>query len=414
MLIIAKKELLKQEFNSCSVVCNVTGISYQILQPKTIKGLAFEQEHPLASKKEAIEFAKLSYREHKECANTILAGAILTILRSYNLRHDNLSSREANIYISNQSTDVLSNVLHFVASISDRSAKRIPKVAISEEATIDTWLWASRAALTEPITREVATQKTVKLPKTNKSTNILVQSIEPATRKNVRDLLASIKEIIAPKLYSILKISQTGNTMATMGDALRDNLIKALRSYDIVECTKLAEILQQIRNNSSVQESITRKQLDTFEVASNSFVSEFPRKKLTIAEMLAAKIAGRNLEANQIVETSTPKATVRLLETNTVETESNSNDESTQSDYVVSSTLADFKPRLSSKALKALLYELSDEVDQEIEDIQEFIAEPDIESEVEEIDLEAEPKLSFADYEDEDETEEGNCNDLPD
>lgn len=370
---VTKRDILKDSFSTSMAVCMITGISYKIVTPICIKKYAFEQRHPLSSYKEAISFARLLPKEQAECHPSILAGAILVILAAHELRFDKISNKEANLYISSNRMEVLISTLSFISQLNDRTAKKLPKIAIDEKCSLSTWLWAAKTAITTPISR-TRFSDVERVTKVSKTSNILIHSIEANTRKEFKYLLDQIKDLIAPKLVQILKASMNGNLLATMGDNLRDNLIKGLKSYDLPEATKMATILTKIKANSSVQESITRQQLDGFEIASSSFENS-KASRLSIADQIKAKLKSK-LSGN----TAEPEKSVEVEE---VESSTNS--------------LINFKNELLS---------LSEEVDKDLQALRDFIEE-------EPIDI---PELDYdkIDFNSEDQNDDGEDNDLPD
>lgn len=289
-----KRELLAYFTNKSNkqrlVVCEITGIAFQIQEPflPPLRGMIWQGLSPLASIDAALQLGKYSYSEaHYNLEPSTLAGAILSLLSAFNLRHDKLSAVEANMILSQNSLYDLSSALRFLARLSTHERRRIPSISFNEAepASIKTWLWAAKRAI------DVTDfEPTYKEPKLQTGKGILDQSILVETRKEARSLLQSLKadSILPLKLQTIIQMSIQKNNLAMISEELRNNIIKGLESLATPDCFSLAAIFRTTAKNLTVQESITKRQFEEgFESASDSFTgTNVPSLKLSLKEIL--------------------------------------------------------------------------------------------------------------------------------
>lgn len=280
-----------------TVVCNITGMHFQIVAPTlpNIKGLIYSGLSPLASLRAAETFASYKYSEgHYDQEPQTLAGAILSLLHHYKLRHDKLSAVEANMILSQLQPYVLSKALNYIVSLTPHERKRVDGLSLAEgdPFTLKAWLVKCYDVLdisNYAIEQEVETKPTKK--------PLLIHSVTPETKQEAKELLAIIKTTtdIDSKLTSIISMSIAKNNLALISPELRSNIINKLNKLGTNEAYELAAIFTAAKSNASQQETIVSKLLD-------EPVSIFPAKiepltsKLSLKEIIALK---REQEAKQ-------------------------------------------------------------------------------------------------------------------
>lgn len=286
-----------------SVVCEITGMSFKVEAPflPQMKGLIYTGLSPLASLDAALQLGRYSYSEaHCSLTAQTLAGAILSILKAYNLRQDKLTAVEANLLLSSLPLIDLSRVLSFLARLSPHERRRIPHISLAgfDASSMKAWLWAAKRAI--DVTDFEPVYKAPKLePK-----GIILNSVIVETRKQARALLGNLKAsaILPLKLQTIISISIQKNNLAMINEELRKNIIAGLEKLETEDAIALAKIFKQAGQQLTTQEAIVRKQIDMGEDVTESFAFQ-PMKNMTLAEIIAAKKAQLAAPATQPVKT---------------------------------------------------------------------------------------------------------------
>ena len=274
-----------------SVVCEITGMSFKVEAPflPQMKGLIFSGLSPLASLDSALQLGRYSYSEaHCSLSASTLAGAILCILKAYNLRNDKLSAVEANLLLSQLPLIDLSRILSFLAKLSTHEKRRIPHLSLAgfDVSAMKAWLWAAKRAI--DITDFEPVYKAPKLePK-----GIILNSVIVETRKQARALLSNLKasSILPLKLQTIISISIQKNNLAMINEELRKNIIAGLQKLETPDSIALAEIFKKAGSSLTTQEAIVKSQIELSDDVTESFSFQ-PMKNLTLAEIIAAKKA---------------------------------------------------------------------------------------------------------------------------
>lgn len=358
-----------------TVVCNITGMHFQIVAPTlpNIQGLVYSGLSPLASLRAAETFASYKYSEgHYDQEPQTLAGAILSLLHHYKLRHDKLSAVEANMILSQLQPYVLSKALNYIVSLTPHERKRVDGLSLAEgdPFTLKAWLVKCYDVLdisNYAIEQEVET-------KPNKKP-LLIHSVTPETKQEAKELLAIIKTTtdIDSKLTSIISMSIAKNNLALISPELRSNIINKLNKLGTNEAYELAAIFSAAKSNASQQETIVSKLLD-------EPVSIFPTKiepltsKLSLKEIIALK---REQEAKQAAKQQ-PLSFKEELLLAASELEADGRPKAT------AESLA--SPAYSSSSIAAILAEDSEEIDSE--DALAYATSDSLEVEMEEAEIE--------------------------
>lgn len=277
---------------SVTSVCNITGMRFTIVEPflPTFSGICYEGLSPLAQLSAAIALGKRSYSEaHYNLVPSTLAGAILSIMHHWNLRGDHLTAVEANMVLSQLPLLELSNILRFLARLSNHEQKRIPHLSLEGMLPEKAKNWYINAKRAVDVTDYEPVYKAPKI----QEKGIVDTSVMVETRQQARKLLQNLKadSILPLNLQTIIAMSIQKNNLAMISSELRQNIVAALQKLATPDCLSLAAIFQDCAKNLTMQERIIQQQIDSsFENASDSFVdTNVPSKKLTLAEILAKK-----------------------------------------------------------------------------------------------------------------------------
>ena len=244
------------------------------------------------------ELAKLPPSSLSALPAATLASALLSLSARKGLIEIHASHFEIIFGLAAEKSETLSFGISLISALSPRQAKRVPRWNADHTESLQTWLSAIREVLNsnEPI---AATRNSIAFSSPQaKSKGIIHKSLEPETRIQAKELIATLIEdgIISAQLSLLFKQSIRGENLIYTSDSLRTSLISHLQKFpDSANALTLIGIYQQTAKNRTPQERITLTQLESEnESASDSFDPAsvaVQLKKRSISEIIADRKA---------------------------------------------------------------------------------------------------------------------------
>lgn len=287
------------------VTCPVSGV-VSILQVPS-PALLLEWTSPLASPSVCKQLATASLSDPQ-----LLAGCILTLLRSYNLvATHNQPAVVTNALLRTGTTSTLQATLSFLVSLTDRTARRLPALDLNyathtDIASIDDTLTSyttscldilygdARTAIQESSATSallVSRAKKHKVVTPAQQAEATLRANRPAIRLLI-DILDT-QELVPPALTSLLRSIVQGSNLMTLDASLRTKVCDRLKSIDSSHTQKLAALIEATKASvtsvkDELEELFSTKER-TEEVVAITSINQ-PSARLSIADILAAKL----------------------------------------------------------------------------------------------------------------------------
>jgi hypothetical protein len=325
-------------------ICEITGIAISVNIP-SLEGYAMEYTNPLASSKNFLPISQLSSKELLKFEPVILSGILLAVLKHHSLIESPLSSAQQNIYLQEVFPPLLVQSIKFFSSCHLHTSKVIREIFPHESLSpkIDTigkstptdvlknYYQACHSILftiqTSPIpstiTNELKTIQSINdikkkeaVIRANRSREAAQKELMTRGRKLVTELAKM--EILSDNLIKLLRVVFKEFTLLSVEQNIRTRICIALAKHQVIEAKELIAIISD-KDAVSIKDSI-------FVQSADEQIAEDIRKaerdelpKLSIREILAAKLSGNKNEQVEARSAQAARGTIPLEEQEVVE-----------------------------------------------------------------------------------------------
>ncbi len=230
--------------------CPITGIILELKIPSLPPSILLTYRNPLADISNAVRFFSFPYSEISKTKIEILAGCLLTILQHHDLIQDKLSSVERNEILCAFPAFQLFSLANLITLSSANRIANFPILSLAECCAFSIpellknytqcCIESSKEKREETVTVSI---QTVDARLTNKKEAIKV--INNDTKKRIRYLISTIieKEVLNPKIVTVLKIISQGNNISTASNEVKTKLMEKLDTLTSSESEELSNIL---------------------------------------------------------------------------------------------------------------------------------------------------------------------------
>jgi hypothetical protein len=231
--------------------CPVTGIILEIKIPALPPSILLTYKNPLADMSNAIDVMNLPYWQISKTKIEVIAGCLLTILQHHDLIQDKLSSVERNEILCTFPAFDLYSLAKTIITFSHNKLARCPRLSLRECCSFHIpellKIYTLQCVNCDAVEKEETIIISVhnKLGEVKVQTKEVTKTINNDTKKRVRYLISTIieKEVLNPKIITVLKIISQGNNISTASNEVKTKLIEKLDTLTSSEATELSNIL---------------------------------------------------------------------------------------------------------------------------------------------------------------------------
>lgn len=230
--------------------CPITGIILEIKIPSLPPSILLTYKNPLADMTNAVRFFSFSYSEISKTKIEVIAGCLLTILQHHDLIQDKLSSVERNEILCTFPAFQLFSLANLITLSSANRIANFPILSLAECCSYNIpellknytqcCIESSKERKEETITVSIQAID-ARLASKKEAT----KTINNDTKKRIRYLISTIieKEVLNPKIVTVLKIIAQGNNISTASNDVKTKLIEKLDTLESNEAEELSNIL---------------------------------------------------------------------------------------------------------------------------------------------------------------------------
>ena len=301
-------------------VCEISGTVFAVDIPSFPPSLKIDSSKylglsPLASVSFCKSLGKLEYSQGLfALSNEVIAGAIITLLKTKNLLVGHSSPVESNSLLSQLPKFELATILKFITNLTEHEGNRIVSLSLDEQEahSLVAWYKASLACL--DISNYAPLTEGNGVVKVGKQREVSIVAVATSKAYSILKLMIADK-VLPLRLQSLLQNVCKGNGLVLLTPTLREQIAASLDSLEDADASELAAIIRNLVANLTSKEKLLASD-DFLSMEDAVGVSQVvsPKPTMTWAEIRAMKKQElKELEAKRAAYKADPVNTLKAM-----------------------------------------------------------------------------------------------------